>query len=491
MLQNTISLLSRLSRLSRMRAARNAGVLALGTLAAAGAALAQNYSPELIEKGRYLATASDCIACHTASKAQPMAGGHAIASPVGDIVATNITPSKSHGIGNYSEQQFADALRKGVRADGARLYPAMPYTAFARFTNEDVHALYAYFMEGVAPVDAAPKASTALPFPMNVRASMIGWNLLFADGKPFEPDPAQTPEWNRGAYLAQGAGHCATCHTPRGALMQELASKSLSGAQIGAWWAPDITNSRTHGIGSWSVDDLTRYLATGHLPGKAQAAGAMAEAITHSFSRLHESDLRAISTYILSVSSHQPEDSAQRNRFGFGQATDATASFRGTTFAEGMKQSGVALGAQVFTANCASCHGASGQGTQDGYYPALFGKSITGEANPSNLIAAILNGVDRETPQGGHVFMPPFGEQVNAMVPLKNEEVAAVSNFLLTSYGNPAVSVTADQVQLIREGGAKSRLILLARIGMALGAVVVLGLLVLLATKRRRARLKR
>ncbi len=475
----------------RMNAARNAASLAFGTLAMAGAALAQNYSPELIEKGRYLATASDCIACHTASKTQPMAGGHAIASPVGAIVATNITPSKTHGIGNYSEQQFADALRKGIRADGARLYPAMPYTAFARFTNEDVHAMYAYFMEGVKPVDEAPKATTALPFPMNVRASMMGWNLLFADDKPFEPDPAQTPEWNRGAYLAQGAGHCATCHTPRGALMQELAGKRLSGAQVGAWWAPDITSSRTHGIGSWSVDDLTTYLATGHLPGKAQAAGPMAEAITHSFSQLNDSDLRAISTYILSVPSHQPEGSAERNRFAFGQATDATASFRGTSFAEGMKQGGVALGAQIFTANCASCHGASGQGTPDGYYPALFGKSITGEANPSNLIAAILNGVDRETPQGGHVFMPPFGDQAHAMVPLKNEEVAALSNFLLTSYGNAAVSVTPDQVQVVREGGARSSLVLLARIGMALGAAVVLALLLLLARKHRRARLSR
>lgn len=472
----------------RLSAVRNAAALAIGTLAVAGAALAQNFSPEMIEKGRYLATASDCIACHTASKAKPMAGGHAISSPVGDIVATNITPSKSHGIGNYTEQQFADALRKGVRADGARLYPAMPYTAFSRFTNEDVHAMYAYFMEGVKPVDEPVKASTALPFPMNVRASMIGWNLLFANDKPFEPDPAQTPEWNRGAYLALGAGHCVTCHTPRGAMMQELAGKSMSGAQIGAWWAPDITNSKTHGIGSWSVDDLTTYLASGHLPGKAQAAGPMAEAITHSFSRLHKSDLRAISTYILSVPSHRAEEPSQRNRFAFGQAQDATAGFRGTSFAEGMKQSGVALGAQVFTANCASCHGASGQGTQDGYYPALFGKSITGETNPSNLIAAILSGVDRETPRGGHVFMPPFGDQAHAMVPLNNDEVAAVSNFLLTSYGNPAVSVTADQVQVIREGGATSSLILLARVGMAVGAALVLWLLVLLVRKQRRKR---
>lgn len=481
-MQHTTSLRRRVSEI------RNAAVLAFGTLAVAGAAMAQNYSPELIEKGRYLATASDCIACHTATKTKPMAGGHSISSPVGDIVATNITPSKSHGIGNYTEQQFADALRKGVRADGAQLYPAMPYTAFSLFTNEDVHAMYAYFMEGVKPVDEAPKATTSLPFPMNVRASMIGWNMLFANDKPFEPDPAQTPEWNRGAYLALGAGHCVTCHTPRGAMMQELASKSMSGAQIGAWYAPDITSSKTHGIGSWSVDELTTYLTTGHLPGKSQAAGPMAEAITHSFSQLNETDLRAISTYILSVPSHKPEDPAQRNRFAYGQATDATAGFRGTSFAEGMKQSGTALGAQIFTANCASCHGASGQGTQDGYYPALFGKSITGEANPSNLIAAILNGVDRETPKGGHVFMPPFGDQTNAMVPLKNEEVAALSNFLLTSYGNSAVAVTADQVQVIREGGAKSSLILLARVGMAVGAVVVLLLLVLLAKKRGRAR---
>lgn len=187
-----------------------AAVIAFFTFSAA--ALAADAG--LIARGKYLATAADCSACHTNGKAgAPFAGGYAIHSPMGEIFSTNITPSKQYGIGNYTEEQFARAVREGVRADGDHLYPAMPYPSYSQLTDEDIKALYAYFMEAVQPVDA-PAPDTKLPFPFSVRASMIGWNLLFRNNERFVPDATKTAEWNRGKYLVDGLAHCGDCHTP-------------------------------------------------------------------------------------------------------------------------------------------------------------------------------------------------------------------------------------------------------------------------------------
>mgnify|MGYP000265027003 CR=1 FL=1 len=437
---------------------------------------AQEYSKGLIDKGRYLATASDCVACHTNhAGGKPMAGGLAMASPVGTIVSTNITPSKAFGIGNYSEPEFADAVRKGVRADGANLYPAMPYVSYAVMSDDDIHALYAYFMQGVEPVDEkAP--DTSLPFPMNIRASMMGWNMLFRPSGPLADDPKQSAEWNRGRYLAEGAAHCSTCHTPRGALMQEQKSRHLSGGQVGAWYAPDITNDKVHGIGSWSQEDLVTYLKTGRLDHRAQAAGSMAEAISYSFQHLTEADLNAIATYVRSVPSSDPTAVSSMTRFDRGEADNNLSGFRGKGFAAGIK--GDHSGAQIFTANCASCHGFNAQGTTDGYYPSLFHNAATAGDNSVNLISAILNGVDRHT-QDGHVFMPPFGDEANAVVSLDNVQVASLANYILRDYGNIKLTVNPEDVQVVRDGGPRSNIVTLARIGIAAGAVVLVAVLLL------------
>jgi mono/diheme cytochrome c family protein len=447
--------------------------------------VAQDFSAELVEKGRYLATASDCVACHTAKGGKPMAGGLAIDSPVGTIMSTNITPSKETGIGNYTEAQFSDAVRKGVRADGANLYPAMPYTAYSFMSDEDVHAMYAYFMKGVVPVEEK-NAETSLPFPMNIRASMIGWNLLFRNNTPLADDPKQSAEWNRGRYLAEGAAHCSTCHTPRGLLMQEQTSLNLSGAQVGPWYAPDITSDKVTGIGTWSQDELVTYLKTGRLAGKAQAAGSMGEAITHSFQHLTDADLKAIATYVESVpSTHPAAASSGATRFDQGKPVNELAALRGKGFDNGMK--GAHSGAQIFSANCASCHGFNGQGTADGYYPSIFHNSATAGVNASNLIATILYGVERET-ESGHVFMPPFGDQPNAVTRLDNVEVASLANYILKDYGNSKLTVTAHDVGVIREGGPKSDIVTLARIGMGAGALVVLALIAMIVILPRRGR---
>jgi mono/diheme cytochrome c family protein len=443
-------------------------------LIALAPAVAQEFSNELIEKGRYLATASDCVACHTNHDGgKPMAGGLPMASPVGTIMSANITPSKEFGIGSYSEAQFSDAVRKGIRADGANLYPAMPYVSYSNMTDEDIHALYAYFMQGVEPVDEKA-LETKLPFPMNIRASMIGWNMLFRPNETHKDDPTQSAEWNRGKYLAEGAAHCSTCHTPRGIFMQEQKSLNLTGGQVGPWYAPDITNDKVHGIGTWSQEDLVTYLKTGKLDNKAQAAGSMAEAISYSLQHLTDADLNAIATYVRSVPSTKAGETTGATRFDQGTASNDMAAFRGRDYADGLK--GDHAGAQIFAANCASCHGYNAQGTKDGYYPSLFHNAATAGDNSINVISAILNGVDRHT-EAGHVFMPPFGDQVNAVVQLNNVEVASLSNYLLARYGNDKLKVTPEDVQVIREGGPKSNMIQLARIGLAGGAAAVAFLL--------------
>ena len=454
-------------------------------LSAPAAVAADTYPADLVERGRYLATASDCIACHTAHHGKPMAGGLVMGSPVGNIVSTNITPSKEFGIGSYTEQQFADAVRKGVRADGSNLYPAMPYVSYAVMTNEDVHALYAYFMQGVEPVDQTT-AETRLPFPMNFRPLMKGWNFLFLKDEPHQNDPAQSPEWNRGRYLVNGPAHCSTCHTPRGIAMQERLDLNLAGAQVGPWYAPNITPDKVSGIGSWTHDELVTYLKTGRVASKAQAAGSMAEAIQYSFSQLTDEDLKAIATYTMSVPAVRDAGHAddRKNRFEQGSAGHDLPGFRGRPYADGMK--GEHVGAQLFSANCASCHGASGQGTRDGYYPSLFKNSVTA-GHASNLLATILYGVDRKTAEG-HVFMPPFGSQPNAMNALSNEEIAHLANYVFTQHGHTDKAVTAADVQVIRDGGPQSHLVTMARVGMAVAALVVVALLAWLLRRRNRAR---
>lgn len=204
--------------------------LSAAATAVAGPVLAAD--ADVIARGKYIATASDCVACHTAPGGAAMAGGLPLSTPIGSIMSTNITPSKENGIGNYTLEQFDAAVRKGVRADGKQLYPAMPYTAYVLLSDDDVAALYAYFMNGVEPVETRP-AETKLPFPFNIRLSMAAWNLLFLDSGPYKPDPAQNAEWNRGAYLVRGPAHCGTCHTPRNLFMAERTSREMAAAMSG------------------------------------------------------------------------------------------------------------------------------------------------------------------------------------------------------------------------------------------------------------------
>jgi mono/diheme cytochrome c family protein len=436
-------------------------------------------SAELTQRGAYLAKAADCGACHTAPHGKPFAGGLAISSPVGTIYSTNITPSAGYGIGRYTEAEFARAVRRGIRADGANLYPAMPYTSYSIFTDADVQALYGYFMNAVAPVDS-PAPRTDLPFPMNLRVSMMGWNLLFLNTKPLRPDPRESELWNRGRYLVEGAAHCSACHTPRGFLMQEKADEAFSGGPVGPWYAPNISSDVNSGIGSWSQDELVQYLSTGDAHRKAQAAGSMGEAVEHSFQYLSDADLNAMATYVRTVPAiHDPSD--RRSRFTFGTASSELGLLRGR-YGVG-KQEGDPTGAQLFQGNCASCHAPLGQGSKDGYYPSLFSNSALGSSNPNNLIAVILYGVNRTTRQG-QAYMPGFAGGPNDLAALSDHDIVLLGNYLLEHYGRPGTIVRSQQVAEVRRGGPSSSLVALARAGVA-AATLALVLIVLFMVVRR------
>lgn len=459
------------------------GGFAFGLLFAANVYAAQDQTDEsnLIARGSYLATASDCIACHSAPKGKPFAGGLAISTPLGTIYSTNITPSKDAGIGQYTEEEFSRALRAGIRRDGANLYPAMPYTSYAKFTDVDIHALYAYFMHDVAPVDEHGPV-TQLPFPMNIRLSMKAWNFLFLDQHQFVSDPSRSAEWNRGAYLAQGAAHCSTCHTPRGFLMQENSGSELGGADVGSWHAPNITSDLLSGIGSWSQAETAEYLRTGRIAGKAQAAGSMAEAIEHSFQHLTMDDLNALATYVRSVPPvRDPNDKV--SRFENGKKLPTLGTLRGTDGITNDMQAQLS-GAALFQGSCASCHSAKAEGSSDGYYPSIFHNSTTGASNPSNLIATILYGVDRTTPQG-QAFMPGFGGKASDANQLSDSDIALLGNYVLQQFGRGDITITTQQVTQVRNGGAPSNLIILARAGILIVLIVMLVALAYLFRKRR------
>ena len=430
---------------------------------------------DLTARGRYLAVAADCVACHTAPGGAPFAGGYAIASPFGPIYSTNITPSAA-GIGDYSEADFARALREGMRRDGAHLYPAMPYTAYTRLTDGDISALYAYFKNQVAPVDA-PAPITRLPFPFGWRGSLWIWNALFLRSDRFHPDSKHDAQWNRGAYLAVAVEHCSTCHTPRNLMMAERADRAYAGASVGAWFAPNITSDPVSGVGGWDRQELVQYLGTGVARGKAQAAGGMAEAVSHSLSRLTEDDLNALAVYVKAIPPVR-DSAATRPAYTNGAAQSVELSIRGVAATLAPR------GALLFSRYCASCHQPAGTGVVDGAYPALFHNTITGGAHADNLIAAILYGVERDAGDK-HVLMPGFGAR-SYVQSLSDRDIADVAQYVVTTYGDSSLHVTAADVAEARRGGRPALIAQLAVPGMAAAAAVVIVLVGLLWWRRRR-----
>lgn len=406
-------------------------------------------SAALIAKGKYLAIAADCGACHTPpDHAAEMSGGYIISSPLGNIVASNITPSKTAGIGDYTEQEFARAVRQGINRQGQHLYPAMPYTSYAKITDEDIHALYVYFMQGVKADDNVPP-QTDLPFPFNIRSSMALWNVLFADDQTFIPAKDKSAQINRGDYLVNALAHCDTCHTPRNALMGQNNDRALSGGSLGSWYAPNITSDKQAGIGNWSDAQLAQYLKTGHVAGKAQAAGPMAEAVEHSLQYLSDDDINAMVAYLRQIPAVSQPGAARDMQ---GKPATSDAALRAVKSPD--------AGWQVYSSTCANCHQADGAG--NAFYPALFHNTATGAPQADNLIATIVYGVHR-TVEGRAVAMPGFGPEAFYTDRLTDQQIADVSNYVLKNFGNAELNVTAQQVKTVREGGERPLIARLAQ----------------------------
>jgi mono/diheme cytochrome c family protein len=429
---------------------------------------------DLVKRGEYLARAGDCVACHTAPAGKRMAGGLSIPTPVGTIVSTNITPSRAYGIGDYTLDEFGSALRAGVRRDGRRLYPAMPYTAYALVTDDDVKALYAYFMQGVAPVDASPP-ETNLPFPFNVRLSMAAWNVLFLTGERFRPEPARSAQWNRGAYLVRGLAHCGACHTPRNLLMAEKSSLELGGGAVGPWYAPNITSDPNSGVGGWTAQELVEYMARGHVADKAQAAGPMAEAIDNSLRYLSEDDLDAVAVYLKSVPPLH-DAMATRPAYSWGEPADDLKSVRGEALPSLLDQMS---GPQLYDAYCASCHQAQAQGSFDGGMPSLFHNAALGRTNTNNLVMVMLAGIERG--EAHEVRMPGLEHE------LSDVQLATLGSYLTQRYGNPQAAISPGQAAKGRRGGGDSGLVVAVQTAMSVAGLVVIAALVLLLRRRRSA----
>lgn len=397
-------------------------------------------SAQEIERGRYLAIAADCGGCHTLHTERPFTGGYSIPSPFGTIYSTNITPSRSTGIGTYTERDFSRALRLGITPDGKHLYPAMPYTSYTNLTNADIHSLYVYFMNGVTPVEQVNR-ETRLIFPLNMRFLMLGWNWLYLNRQQISI-PSDTPaNVARGTYLATALAHCDVCHTPRNVLMAEIPGRNLGGALLSNWYAPNITPDYPSGISTWTDKQLRLYLQTGNVPGKAQAAGPMAEAIEKSLQHLSASDIDALIAYLRQISPvHDPAYKRPRDSYGAASHTEAVI--------RGVQDSERTHGELLYSRECASCHQPSGQGSRDGYYPQLFHNTATGAPNPTNLISVILHGVYRNI-DGKVVYMPGFGEH-GPVDHLSDQDVADIVNDVEHRFGDAEIQATSKEVKNIR-----------------------------------------
>ena len=427
--------------------------------------------PALIEKGLYMARASDCAACHSTEDGDEYAGGLGFETPVGEIYATNITPDTEHGIGNYTLEEYTRVLREGEAADGHNLYPAMPFPSYARLKDEDIKALYAWNMHEVTP-SSTPNRESEIPFPLNMRWPMALWEEIFSPLEPWQDHEDKSADWNRGAYLVQGPGHCGSCHTERGFAFQETALTGdeegyLGGAMIEGWRAFNLTPDMQDGLGSWSGQDIQTYLATGNLKGKAQAGGPMADVVEHSMRYMSEDDLRAIAVYLKSIPAvdgkgeqgeavndgdRKAENEPQvATRFNQGAPADDVLLLRGQPLDKRPDDEDLigqladaTPGVRLYLGHCAMCHGADGAGTQDGYYPSLFHNSVTGSVYPDNLAQAILNGVQREN-NGHSVFMPAFDDS------LTDDELINLMDYLENRFGEGHQSETLASPEARRQ----------------------------------------
>jgi mono/diheme cytochrome c family protein len=383
----------------------------------------------LVERGAYLTRAADCMACHTRPGGKDFAGGLGFKLPFGTLYATNITPDKETGIGNYSDADFLNAVHRGIRRDGARLYPAMPYVSYTYMTDDDALAIKAYLFS-LPPVNEPTPANT-LAFPFDQRWGMIFWSALFNPDTRFMPDASKSAEWNRGAYLAEALAHCGECHTPRNLAFALDNRKKFAGALTAGWRAFNITSDKATGVGGWSEADLASYLASGHANGHGTASGPMGEAVDRSFSQVTPEDIQSVVAYLRTVSPIASPD------LPANPAAPAPASHKDG----GGKDN--ARGKMVFEGGCVSCHGWTGESPVSAM-ATLTGATAVNDPSGTNVAQIVLWGTTRLTPDGA-LSMPAFGHAYS------NDEIAAVANYVTARFGAKGASLTASDVARLRE----------------------------------------
>jgi len=374
---------------------------------------------EQLRRGQYLVAAGDCTSCHLREGGEALAGGLGLNTPFGVIYTPNITSDKETGIGDWSSDQFYRAMHRGIDDGGSNLYPAFPYPWFTLVSREDDDAILAFLKSTPAVKYTPPK--NALPFPLNLRSAVKGWNLFFFKAHDFKSDANQSAEWNRGAYLVNGLGHCGGCHTPKSALGADESARNFQGGTLDNWVAPDLTANKRTGLGSWSIDDVTEYLGTGR-NAHAGAGGAMADVITYSTSLMSDADRHAMAVYLKSQAASPSIAAAQPG-------------------AGGMQR-----GAAIYSDACASCHLEDGVG-QPRYFPPLGPNAMLQQADPIGLEHLILAGgrIGTSPTRPSPMTMPSFAWK------LTDQEIADVSTFIRNSWGNQAASVSADDVRSARK----------------------------------------
>jgi mono/diheme cytochrome c family protein len=369
------------------------------------------------QRGEYLARAGDCISCHTAKGGAAYAGGLAMDTPFGRLVAPNITPDVATGIGSWSADEFYRAMHEGIDKRGEDMYPVMPYTFFTKVTREDSDAIFAY-LRTVKPVRNAVEVNQ-LRWPFDIRSTMATWRALYFTPGTFVANPLQTAAWNRGAYLIEGLGHCSACHSPRNALGAIEKGKAFTGATVDGWFALNLTENLNTGLGEWTPSQIVAYLKTGASKGQSTTLGPMAEVVHNSLTHLTDADLRAMATYLKSL----PPDSGLRTPYGEPDPTRKR-------------------GAALYTDHCSGCHQAGGGGIP-GVFPPLASNDAVIAAEPADILKVVLQGIPA---RGNYIAMPSFGRR------LTDRQIADIANFVRTSWGNRAApDATPAMVARLRE----------------------------------------
>jgi mono/diheme cytochrome c family protein len=399
-----------MSRWQRARSFFNAkNLVAIGILLAAPHAHAQAPADgtKAVDYGLYMSRAADCMPCHTRPGGTPFAGGLEITTPFGGLTSPNITPDPDTGIGRWTDDQFYAALHDGIGHAGEYLYPVMPFPSYTKMTREDVLAIKRYLFS-LKPV-FSPRAPSSMGFPFDIRDTMLAWRLLFFTPGTFQSLPQHSADWNRGAYLVQGAGHCGACHSPRNLLGATETSDALAGGSVGQWLAPNISSDPLAGIGNRTVDQITDFLRTGASKPMGVAFGPMAEVVHDSLRYLTDADIHSIAVYL----KEGPDRTAPT------RVADAT-------------KAGLRRGASLYLQNCAQCHQDKGQGIP-GAIPNLAGNAVVQEFTPHDMVVVILKGL---TGTGGYGTMPGFAGA------LGDAQIADIANYVRANLGNRGVPDT-------------------------------------------------